>query len=632
MIDKGDQENVDRYVQWFEDSQDATDQARKLSERDRDYYDNKQLTSEEKKKLKERGQPDVVINRIQPKVDYLLGFEASTRTDPRGFPRNPQDEDASEAATDALRFLADELELNQKLSTCWEHMLIEGFGGFELTYDPETKEIGAVEWHWDRLFYDPHSRKHDFSDARYVGGVIWLDADEAKAMWPGKEALVEATIATETLERTYDDRPAWQNWTQGKDRKRVRICQMYHKEGADWHWCIFTRGGKLDGGPVPFVDKRGQSFCPMLLESAYVDRENNRYGLVRLMISPQDEVNKRRSKALHLLTMRQTLGEDGSVDDVDALKRELAKPDGHVRIQPGFRFEVLQTNDMAAGHLNLLQEAKQEIELIGPNAAMLGKQDGSPSGRAILANQQGGQTELTRLLDRHRHLKKRIFIRLWDMVRQFWDEEKWVRVTDNENNIKFVGLNRPVTMGEELEARLMQQAMQQGTPEDQAKQQAAAQIQEAAAADPMLAARLGEVVRTENNPSEMDMDIMLEEVPNVANVQEEQFKELTNLASAGVVFPPEVYLRASSLRNKDELLEIMQGQTNAQPTPMDEAQLAKVQAEVENIQAQAAKTKAEMPKIAADAMKTMGEAEMQGQQQLQPAGVPFDPQTALPVQ
>ena len=100
-------------IQWVEDAEEATQDARKLAERDRDYYDGKQLTSSEKAALRKRGQPDVVINRIKPKIDYLSGFEASSRTDPKAFPRTPQDEHTAEAATDALRYEKDKSDLDQ---------------------------------------------------------------------------------------------------------------------------------------------------------------------------------------------------------------------------------------------------------------------------------------------------------------------------------------------------------------------------------------------------------------------------------------------------------------------------------------------------------------------------------------
>ena len=43
-----------------------------------------------------------------------------------------------------------------------------------------------------------------------------------------------------------------------------------------------------------FKDRRGKTACALILQSAYIDQENNRYGMVRDLISLQDEINKRR--------------------------------------------------------------------------------------------------------------------------------------------------------------------------------------------------------------------------------------------------------------------------------------------------------------------------------------------------
>lgn len=590
---------LETLVSWVEDAEEATDAARKAAERDRDYYDGKQLTAKEKAQLRKRGQPDVVINRIKPKIDYLCGFEAANRTDPRAFPRTPQDEEAAEAATDALRYVKDKTDLDIAFSGVWQNMLIDGFGGIELVIEPAANgesEIGVKHWEWDRLFYDPHSRKLDFSDARYLGGYVWMDEEEAKETWPNAAEVIETTATSESFSTTYEDRPRWKTWVSGKTRKRVRIVQMYHREGGRWMYCVFAKGGKLESMPVPFVDQDGQSWCPLLLQSAYVDRENNRYGLVRMLIDVQDEINKRRSKALHRLTQNQVLTEEGSVRDVDAAKIELAKPDGWVQIAPGFRFELLNKSEQLAGELQLLQESKNEIEMMGPNAAMTGRDQDAPSGRAILANQQSGQTEITLLLDRHRHLKRRSYQRIWDLIRQYKKAEWWVRVTDAEKNVKFVGLNRPVTVREELVKRLQSQGAQ-----PQEAEAMVAQIEQ----DPMRAPMLSQVVRVENQPTEMWMDITIEEVPDAANVQEEQFQALVKLAPA-VVFPPTVYLKASSLRNKDELLQELEG---AQQTPeqaakqqvVEELQIKKATAEVEKIIADVDKIEAETIKIKVEA-------------------------------
>lgn len=581
VADGEDDFDLSLHVEQVEEWEETTHAANALAERDRDYFDNKQLTSEEIQTLKDRGQPDVVFNVIRSKINYLLGLEITSRTDPKALPRTPQDEEASEAATDALRFVEETTDLDQKFSAVWDNIIVEGYGGIELTVDAETGEIDAVHWPWDRLFYDPHSSKHDFSDATYLGGITWMDAEQAKAQWPEAADKIDQTQSGD-LNTTHDDKPRWKIWATGSRRKRVKIVQMYYRKGADWYWCHFTKGGKLDGGPVAFRDDKGLSFCPLFMASAYVDRDNNRYGEVRTMISPQDEVNKRRSKSLHLLTQRQTKSEKGAVDDVELMKQEMAKPDGHIEINPGYQFEVIDTSQQIQGNMEMMAQAIQHMQSQGPNAALMGKQNGDPSGRAILANQQGGQTEMSPLIDRHIQLKQRVFRSIWSLIRQYKKAEWWVRVTDNEDNVKFVGLNRPVTMREDA----MKRFEEQGVPVEQAQA-----VLAQAEADPYQAQALNQVVRMENVPAEMGMDITIEQVPDVANMLDEQFQALTKLAPS-VVFPPEVYIKASNLRNKRELLEELKKAQGGNPE-VAALQAQRAQLEIEEFKAKIEKLRAE---------------------------------------
>lgn len=383
------------------------------------------------------------------------------------------------------------------MSAVWENMLIEGYGGIELVIEQQAdgnNKIEVVGWDWDRLFYDPHSRKLDFSDARYMGGVLWMDYEDAVAKWPDATEALDATLAERTSTQTYDDRPEWKRWSSGGSRKRVRIVQMYHLERGTWWQCIYTKGGKLESMEVPFRDQDGKSFCPMFLQSAFVNRKNERYGLVRSMVWVQDEINKRRSKALHRLSMRQVRSERGAVDDIDIARKELAKPDGWVETNPGFQFEILANPDQLTAELTMLQEAKSEIELLGPNAALQGKDEDAPSGRAILANQQGGQTEISVLFDRFAGFKKRVYQGIWSLIRQYKDEEWWVRVTDDEKNVRFVGFNRPVTFAEEMAKQLEAS----GNPPELVQQE-----MQRAMADPMMAEQMQQVVRVENQPTQM---------------------------------------------------------------------------------------------------------------------------------
>jgi len=565
-------------VQWFEAAEDSTLDARTLSERDADYYDGNQLTKEELDILAKRKQPPVINNRIKPKIDFMLGQELKSRTDPKAFPRNPQvDEEAANAATDSLRYICDKSSFNRTKSLCYEDGLKYGTYGTQLVI---TKKKGGYEINpthvpWDRQFYDPHSRAKNFSDAKYKGIVIWQDKEDALEMF-GKDA---EKVLTDTWSsagtETFDDKPH-NRWVDTK-RNRVRIVYMEHLENGQWYGCFFTKSGYIKEPELsPFVDDDGDSIPSLEYQSLYVDRNGNRYGQVRQYISMQDEINKRRSKGLHLLNSRQTIGEKGAVDDVNKSKAELAKPDGHVEVTPGMKFELVPTNDMAAGNFQMLQEAKAEIDAQGPNAALTGAESRDLSGRAIQALQQGGNTETSLPIDGLRDWEHRNYRLMWYAVKKYWTAEKWIRVTDDEDTPKYVGLNIPTTAGEQMIKQLQVQG-EQLTPE-----QAQQIMMDPRAQQPVI----------ENNVAELDVDIILDDVPDTVTIQAEQYEQLAQLfpAMPDELKPMglEIMLQASSLRNKKQLIEKLKGiGQKAPPDPVQEEikllTLEKLRREVANL-------------------------------------------------
>jgi hypothetical protein len=587
-----------RFVEMFEASEQASDTARQNSEQSRDYYDNKQWTAEEIRELQRRGQPVIIDNVIAGKVNWLLGQEMSTRTDPKAFPRTPQHEKGAEAITDAVRYVCDNQEWNSLRSKVWENMLIEGYGGVEVIHRMARTgpEIVINHYGWDRLFFDPHSRKGDFSDARYRGAVIWQDRKVLEKQYPKVKAGIEGAFSrTSTLGETYEDRPHHQVWGD-KDRGRVRVVLMHYLEDGVWRWIKFSYGVVLEEGESPYTDEDGQSVCPLIMQSAYIDRENNRYGEVHKLITQQDEINKRRSKLLHMANSRQTMGEKGAVNSVAAMKRELAKPDGHVEYEPGENgrptFQVLPVNDMASSQFALLQEAKQSIQEMGASEALMGSADGD-SGRAVLAKQQGAMQAITPLNDKLHQFTRRVFEAIWQRIRQFWTEEKWVRVTDDENNVRFVGLNKPITLAEELRnqpfARVQEFALRTGLIPN----------------DP----RLGQTVRVENNVAELEVDLIMQEVPDTVTLEAETFEHLVNLdAAKGGVLPIELLIEASPLRSsvkekilkhfKDQSEQQSQGQQQGQQLQeqMMQAEMAEKAAGVEETQSRAHKNRADAAK------------------------------------
>ncbi|WFR98709.1 hypothetical protein [Rhizobium tumorigenes] len=402
-------------VDMVEEAQDASYKSRRTAERDIDYYNGKQLTEEELKALKKRGQPPIAFNLIRNKIDYLQGLERQQRTVPRALPRTPMHEQDSEAVTDALRYVCDDQRYQDMKSLVWADMLKAGWGGVEITVEqrfdkksamattamtPPDYDVKIKRCAWDRMFWDPHSGEDDYTDATYKGMVIWMDRSEAVRRYGEAAASVyDETVSIATTGSTWDDKPKFA-WVNSARRQRIRVSQIYYidEESGEWNYAEFTKGGILQNGVSPWLDEDGKPEDPYAWRSSYTDRDNNRYGAVRDLIDPQDEINKRRSKKLHIDTSRQTYGNRTFGKDVKENKRQLQRPDGHVTLegeaQFGKDFGIIPTNDQSQGHAEMYQQAVQIFEVMGPNAAMQGKQDGTASGRAIALSQQGGQTQM----------------------------------------------------------------------------------------------------------------------------------------------------------------------------------------------------------------------------------------------
>lgn len=586
----------------FEESEEASYSERRLCERDRDYKDGKQLSQEERNTLQERGQPPVVYNRIRRKINYLLGLERQSRKDPKAFPRNPADEAAAQAVTDSLRFVAESEQFDDKRSDAWDNLLVEGTGCMMVGIKQDRYGLtpSLVHVPWDRFFYDPHSRRNDFSDARYMGIVTWYDVDEAKETWPDASDAITQTMANGHHSETYDDRPKFKVWSDRK-RARVRVIEIYCLKGGVWHRAVLTQAGFLEEyATSPYLDEEGQPANPIVAMSLYVDRDNNRYGDVRDLIDPQDEINKRRSKGLHLISMRQVrVGPDSEMSP-EEIREEVKRPDGVITSTD---FDILDNNDMAAQNLNLLQEAKNEIDLLGANAALAGKNENDMSGRAILAQQQGGMVEVALHFDRLRFLTLNVYRAMWARIRQTWDGERWVRVTDDERNIKFVGVNQPVTAAQKMQEQIEgnEQLMQRLQQDPMAQQRLAMFLQSPQAQ---------QVVEVRNVPAETDVDILIDEGMDTPTIQAEQWSELVKLASTGMInIPPDLLIESSQLRDKDKLLEKMQ-QPDPNAQQAQKVALAKETAEIEKTQSETAENMANAERNQAEAFKAGIEAGM----------------------
>ena len=670
----------------YDEFADAMDDALDLALKSEEYYHGDQLTSEEVTRLRKRGQPPVVFNHVNRALNYLLGSEISNRVDPQAYPRTMAHDQDAEAVTDALRYVADRKEVNlDKLrSRVVRDVLRAGWSGavtgIQLEPDGVDEQgrpkfgVGITVKHgsWRQVYFDPRSADDDFGDARYMGISVWRDRsdlerdpDYTKAAEAYGLDLMEVlegsagkTGNTPTSE-AHEDRPttAWYD----SDRDRVRVSEEYwwewlQREDGSWHKCWyyahFCSGGYLiPPTKVPYVDEHGDNWCPMVLCSAYCDTENQRYGVVKSLIDPQDEYNKRRSKALHQSVAKNVIAEEGVfTTNPQEFMTNLGKPDGISLVRDGAlseqKLQIVEQNEASNTQLQLMTQAVNEIDQYGAQAAMANARGGEKvSGRLFLAQQHAGSLEVAPVFENVKQFVISLYERLWYLIRQYWQTERWFRVRDDKSKTgyKWVGLNRRMTAAQRFQELTKppngmepQDAIKVAAGEDGA--QLFAQLQQAAAQQAQIAAQQGvqidparvqQMVMQQflgsqlmqqpvdaNSVAQLEVDIVLDTVPDTPIAQHEQFGELMALLQSNpnlaAKFPPEAVIKMSSMRNKDEIIAMMNPQQDPQAAQMQQAQMqqqmqmmqtqiAALQAKVMKDQAAAAKDQASIAGIQAKA-------------------------------
>jgi hypothetical protein len=253
----------------------------------------------------------------------------------------------------------------------------------------------------------------------------------------------------------------------------------------------------------------------------------------------------------------------------------------------------------------LLAEAKGEIERIGPNPAILGRQGENASGRANLVRQQAGLTELAHLFGNLEDWDYRVQRQCWLRVRQFWTAPKFIRVTDDENAVRFVQINKPI-YGEP--APVLDEATGMPKYDPYTRQIVMA---------PQL---LG----YENAVAEMGVDIIIDSTPDTANLQQEQFALLVDLAKTGALGPNPgpMLLRASSLPKKREIIEQVEQQQKQAMQPPPGAEQA-MELEMRERAAGIDKTAAQAEQARASALQTLGDAALDRMQAMGPQPLPY---------
>ena len=458
-----------------------------------------------------------------------------------------------------LTYIEDNTRFDKVSSRCFKDLVVEGIGICEVIV--EDGEIVVNKIDYDKFFYDPRSCEEDFSDARYLGYQDWFDEEDALALFEGEEAeaAIKASMSSDVMDEGYGDKPGI-HWGDSQ-RYRVRIACMYWRNAKGvWNYVYFTGGGILSEGESTYIEEDEPS-CPIIAESAYVTRNNERFGAVRDMISPQRELNYRKSMSVFHLKDNRIWSQPGVFNDNEQNPvEEMGRANGHVRANGvyGTDWGRIDKSEEVQINFQLMQEAKGEIDVQGPNSGLQGRGTEDQSGKAIALQQNAGLAEENTLFDTHNDWKLRVYRAMWWRAKQFWTEERAVRVTDDQNAVNFIMVNQRVPLADEM-----------GMP----------------VIDPMTGMP---AMQVQNGLAEIDVDIVLDLGPDMVTLQHEEFAQLGEMAKAGIPVPPDVLLQASQLRNKKELIERIKAEGSVQ------AKLQQAEEIIKNLQKQLQQVQGQM--------------------------------------
>jgi len=454
--------------------------ARKDMVKCHEYSEGRQWTDAELEVLKERKQPDSVNNLVAVTVNKLVGelVDQKVRIGFRG--RNAQaDDESAQLLSDIFLYIrqANDLEFEER------DMARDGFtGGFGVldafvTFDDMSQpEIVVRSEDSLAVFPDPDAKRYDWNeDAKYVCRAKWMDADEAEQKYPKAKAAINTLVTNATIGAIAGGQLAEVEQFRNdhyvdQKRRRVRLVEVQYKKYN--RECIYlTASGdiipeaqwnadvkkQLDAAQIAYekIDRIKPKICFALYAAGTLieNKETNRkyfslvpyfayrkkngapYSLITLALSVQDAINKRDSKALHLLNSNQTIAERGAIKEVGLYQEEIAKPDGVAIVEDGALAQekmILRNNlELSQGQQQMHQGAIgmfYAITGINPNAY---QQTGEiRSGSGLQKKFSEANKPIAALFDNLKRTRKILGRVLLDLVQNYYTQEKVFMVTD----------------------------------------------------------------------------------------------------------------------------------------------------------------------------------------------------------
>jgi hypothetical protein len=534
------------------------------------YKESDQWTKAELKALDERGQPPTVNNQVAVTLDRLTGQFVKTKTRLGFRGRNPQDVPGADALTDVLRFIRQNNDLEFEEREMADDGLTSGFGCLEVfvTFDdllqPRIRVCAADTL--SEVFPDPYSRKYDWNeDAEFVFRAKWLSFEEASSTFPeyaddfGHLSYVSPSGAGtgEGLLGGVDSfkKDNYIDFDKDGHPRRIRIVECWYKKriketlllftdeqgqrqtvpgtqekellglgidfrkiersGVKMRTATFTQGILL----VPEKEAGHGNLYPLVPYFVHRKKSGEPYSMIFTSLPIQDAINKRESKAIHLLNNNQSIYEEGVVENEDDLAIQLASPDGQVKLaRNGMeKFHIRENIELAATQFSMHQESKADYRRVtGVNPDAMGERSEIRSGVGVARKQQMTDLIVAPVFDNLRRTRVILSRVLLEFVRSYMTEPSILLITDDLRSTKEVHLSTDVLS-----------SIKQGT-----------------------------------------YDVVAEDMPDTTTLQQEQaqmfFQVMPELARLGPAYM-KMGIELTDLRNKEELIKVTEAMLQAPP-------------------------------------------------------------------
>ncbi|TPL98315.1 hypothetical protein [Mesorhizobium sp. B2-3-10] len=468
-----------------------------------------------------------------------------TRTRSR-FDAKSADEKAQESATaitDLILFLQDANNSSSKWSQAMRKGRVCGLAWHHIIPVNDTIEE-EIPSSLD-VVYDPLDMSMDFSKSRGRGLVGWHTRDELFMKYPNKGAEIDAATGTWNSANMMcprgmvSSRMTFANCGYfDKASKKVMLVRFYYRvpkkfytylskdnlivntfykaeaekeskdknggystnDGYQLRCCVFAGGVLFDEFEYPYQLDYYRGAFP--LTPICLKREENTgipFGMVRASKDDQKLYNKKMSKLNWYLSARQVVADSDAVDDPNQLVSEVARPDGIIFKRKGSSLEIQKNLDEVAAHQSSLQIHVQNIERnMGVFDESAGAETNASSGKAIQLRKAGTQTTQALPIDLLRLAKRDASRKMATMAQMKFDDRMVFTIRGSDGQPQQRVINAPVLGAD-------------GKPEK----------------DPD-----GNVVRQADIRG-LNFDVTLEEMPDVATVDEDAKQRLGDMIANG---------------------------------------------------------------------------------------------------